>query len=199
MSNQIEQTRTRILTATAEILGRTHGKEVRMSDIAKAAGISRQALYLHFDTRAKLLIETTYHVDRIHKSEDRLRASRAAKTGIERLDAYIDAWGGYIPDIYSVAKALIAMRDTDEAAAEAWDKRMLDMREGCEAAILALEADKRLRSTFSVKQATDLLWTLLSVRNWEQLRHDCKWTQKQYINSVKDVSHQAFVMDHLST
>lgn len=31
------------------------GQGVRMGDIAKAAGISRQAIYLHFDTRTALM------------------------------------------------------------------------------------------------------------------------------------------------
>ncbi len=195
MSNGKSETRSRILDATVALLESRAGIDVRMSDIAKAAGISRQALYLHFVTRAELLIETTHHLDRIHNREERLHRSRTANTGGERLEAFIEAWGGYIPDIYSVAKALIAMRYTDEAAAEAWNKRMQDMREGCEAAVLALKNDNKLRPGRSVQEATDLLWTILSVRNWEQLVGECGWTQEQYVHSVKQVCRQLFIAD----
>lgn len=49
-SKNIEKidTRTRILASTCKIMEKQHGINVKMSDIAKDAGISRQALYLHF-------------------------------------------------------------------------------------------------------------------------------------------------------
>ena len=193
MSSPEISTRDRILIATAKLLEASEGKGVRMSDIAKAAGISRQALYLHFETRTELLIETTYYLDRLYGSDERLKASRQAKTGIERLDAFITAWGGYIPEIYGVARPIIAMGAADEAAAEAWNKRMQDMREGCEAAIVALERDGMLRRENSVRMATDLLWALLSVGNWERLRFDCGWSQEQFISRLKQSAKRLFV------
>ena len=156
-----------------------------MSDIAKSAGISRQALYLHFPTRAELLIAVTRHLDVIKNVDEQLAKSRAASTGTERLSAFIEAWGNYIPEIYGVAKALLAMRDTDEAADLAWSGRQQAVREGCEAAIKALKKDGALSPDHSPKQATDILWTLLSVRNWEHLTIDCGWSQRQYIEATK--------------
>jgi AcrR family transcriptional regulator len=46
-----------------------------MSDIAKAAGLSRQAVYLHFPNRAELLISATKHLD---EKVDRRAALRKA-------------------------------------------------------------------------------------------------------------------------
>ena len=195
MSRDNPSTRDRILQAALSLLVDSQGQGVRMSDIAKRAGITRQALYLHFATRAELLIAVTHYLDEIKGSEERLVPSRTARTGIERLDAFVEAWGTYIPEIYGVGKALLAMRDTDAAAATAWDQRMQDMREGCEAAINALHADKHLSPDHSPKQATDILWTMLSVRNWEHLTIDCSWTQKTYINKMKSLARQIFVAD----
>jgi AcrR family transcriptional regulator len=199
MSSDRPGTRTRILKAALYLLEVSQGTGVRMSDIAKRAGISRQALYLHFSTRAKLLIATTHYLDELKGSEERLAASRAAQTGIERLDAFIDAWGGYIPEIHGIAKALLAMKDTDEAAAKAWNERMQDMREGCEAAIGALNDDNRLLPAHSPDQATDILWTMLSVRNWEQLTIECGWPQKKYIETLKSLARQLFVAEETSS
>ena len=199
MSSDRPGTRIRILKAALYLLEVSQGTGVRMSDIAKRAGISRQALYLHFSTRAELLIATTYYLDELKGSEERLAASRAAQTGIERLDAFIDAWGGYIPEIYGIAKALLAMKDTDEAAAKAWNERMQDMREGCEAAIGALNDDNRLLPAHSPDQATDILWTMLSVRNWEQLTIECGWPQKKYIETLKSLARQLFVAEETSS
>jgi len=198
MSSNNPNTRNRILKAALNLLEASQGQGVRMTDIAKRAGITRQALYLHFGTRAELLNATTHYLDEIMGSEERLVPSRTAQSGIERLDAFIEAWGAYIPEIYGIAKALLAMKDTDEAAAEAWDQRMQDMREGCEAAIKALHGDNMLSADHSPKQATDILWTMLSVRNWEQLTIECGWPQKKYVKTLKLLARQVFVADRTS-
>ena len=198
MSSRNPDTRNRILKAALKLLEASQGKGVRMTDIAKRAGITRQALYLHFSTRAELLIATTYYLDELKGAEERLVASRTAQTGIERLDAFIEAWGGYIPEIYGIAKALLAMRDTDEAAAKAWDERMQDMRQGCEAAISALNRDNMLLPDHSPNRATDILWTMLSVRNWEQLTVECGWPQERYIQTLKSLARRIFVAEGTS-
>lgn len=187
MSSQKLDTRTRILQAALDLLEANKGEGVRMADIAKRAKISRQAVYLHFENRAELLIETTYYLDQLKGVEERLVASRTAKTGEERLGAFVEAWGNYIPEVYGVGKALMAMGNTDQEAAEAWGKRMQDMREGCEAAVNALERDKTLSPDYAPKEATDILWTLLSVRNWELLTIDCGWSQEAYIDNLRSL------------
>ncbi len=162
-----------------------------MSDIAKAANISRQALYLHFPNRAELLVATTRHVDQLHAIQDQLTTTRSAKTGRARLAAWIAVWGGYIPTIYGVAKALLAMRDSDAEAAAAWDDRMAAMREGCAAAVADLARDGDLIETLTQTEATDLLWTLVSVRNWEHLVRDCGWPQQRYIDVLTETAAKA--------
>ena len=193
MSSDAPETRLRILQATLKLLESGEAQGVRMSDIAERAGISRQALYLHFSTRAELLTATTHYVEELQRSEERLHPSRTAKSGLERLDAYIDAWGNFIPDIYGTAKALMAMSDTDDAAATTWRERMHDMREGCEAAIRALQKDRMLSRNYTADEATDLLWMLLSVRNWEHLNITCGWSQEQYLDAMKSMAHRLFV------
>ncbi len=188
MSSESSQTRIRILKATWDLLEENTGKEVRMSDIAKRASISRQAVYLHFPTRADLLVATTRYMDEVLGTDAKLAASRSAKTGLERLDAYIEAWGNYIPQIYSVAKAILALKDTDEAANAAWADRMAAHKHGCAAAVDALHRDQMLAGGMTPEMATDMLWTLLSVRTWEQITQDCGWSQSQYITITKDVA-----------
>ncbi|MEL7047941.1 MAG: TetR/AcrR family transcriptional regulator [Pseudomonadota bacterium] len=190
MSRKNIETRKRILDCTWTLLEDDPGSAVRMTDIAKAAGISRQAVYLHFPTRAELLIATTRHLDEVKNVDARLAKSRAAVTGEDRLDAFIDAWGNYIPEIYGVAKALLAMKDTDDEANAAWTDRMQAVRHGCEAAVKALRRDGQLSETLTTRQSVDALWSLLSVRHWEQLVIDCGWSQKHYISHMKRTAKQ---------
>lgn len=195
MSSIKSDTETRILEATMAQLQSGGGEAVRMSDIAKAAGISRQAVYLHFPTRAALLIAATHHLDRIKDSEARLAASRAATSGRARLEAFIEAWATYIPEIYGMAKAFLALEHKDAAAAEAWGQRMQDMWEGCEAAVQALARDGDLAEGFTEAEASDLLWTLLSVRNWELLTKTRGWSQARYLEVLQESARRLLVKD----
>ena len=152
MSSQDIETRTRILEASVRLLEAHRGRSVRMGDIAREAGISRQAVYLHFASRAELLEATTRYLDERLGLEKRLARSRAAESGTERLDAYIEFWGKYIPEIYGVARALLVAMDTDEAAAAAWNERMQAMRDGCRAAIEVLKSDGNLAEGWSTRK-----------------------------------------------
>ena len=186
------QTKIRILETTWKVL-ETRIDKNRMSDIAKAVGISRQALYLHYPTRAELLIATTKHIDTVKKVNQRLELSRAAGSGLERLHFFIKAWGGYIPEIHGMSVALRNMRKNDKAAAEAWDDRMQAVRHGCQAAVRAIAKDGKLRSDLTEQVATDILWTLLTVENWEKLVLDCAWSQSTYEDKMIELAETALL------
>jgi AcrR family transcriptional regulator len=193
MSSANSETRIRILKSAWKLLEAETASEVRMSDIAKAAGISRQAVYLHFPNRADLLIAATRYIDEVKNVDARLAASRAAPSGVERLDAFVEAWGNYIPQIHGVAKALISMQDKDREARLAWNDRLQAIRDGCEAAVGALERDGQLSRELSPVHATDLLWTLLSVENWQHLTRDCGWSRQAYVDAMKSLARRAIV------
>ena len=178
MSRENPSTRERILNAAWKLLDSNPGTAARMSDIAKAAGVSRQALYLHFPNQ-----------DEVFGVQDMLSASRAATSGEDRLAAFVTAWGNYIPKIFGVAKTLMVMSETDADAAGAWHERMADMREGCAAAVAALARDGVLIK--EQKDANDLLWTLLSIPTWEQLTRLCDWPQDRYVIEILRVARLA--------
>ncbi len=193
MPRSSENTRINILDATISLLESGRTQEVRISDIARQAGVSRQGLYLHFRTRAELLISATRYLDEVNGIDERLATSRSAASGLERLDAWIVAWGSYIPEIYGLAKALLAMKDEDVEAAAAWDDRMQAVRHGCQAAVKALHADGVLNPDYTPRRATDLLFTMLSVRNWESFTIECGWSQKAYLKELKYMARATLV------
>ena len=187
MSSNRINTKTRILEVTWRLL-ESGNKAIRMADIAKAAGVSRQALYLHFPSRAELLVATTRHIDKVKNVDARLARSRSASSGVERLHAFVDAWGGYIPQIHGISVALRAMRDTDKEAAAAWEDRMRAVRQGCESAVRAILEDGYLKEGITEITGVDLLWTLLSVENWERLVLECGWSQSDYEQTLKKIA-----------
>ena len=193
MSSKNTNTRERILRSCWELLESGEGSAVRMSDIARKAGISRQAVYLHFPKRAELLIATTHYIDEIKDVDGRLARSRQVGSGLERLDAFIEAWGEYVPEIHGVAKALMAMMVSDADAADAWHGRMEAFRQGCQAAVDALFDDGKLTPDLCPLQATDLLWTMLSVGNWELLTRECGWRQEDYTRHIKTAARKVLI------
>ena len=193
MSSNRINTKTRILDVTWRLL-ESGNTAIRMADIAKEAGVSRQALYLHFPTRAELLVATTRHIDTVKNIDQRLARSRSASTGIERLQAFVEAWGGYIPEIHGISVALRAMRNTDKEAAAAWEDRMQAVRQGCEAAVRAISEDGYLKKELTEVTAVDLLWTLLSVENWERLVLECCWSQSEYEQTLKQISEATLLL-----
>lgn len=195
MSSGAPETRNKILKSTLVLLEKGDAAAARMADIAKRAGVTRQALYLHFANRTELMIAVTRYVEELHGSEARLAASRSAKTGVERLDAFIDAWSGFLPHIHRIAKALIVLSDTDSAAAIAWKGRLEAMRQGCAAAISALHKDRTLSPLLSPERATDFLLAMLSVQTWEQLTLGSNWTNRDYAQYMKAAARRLFVVN----
>jgi len=92
-----------------------------------------------------------------------------------------------------MSRALLATKDADEAANAAWDERMGAIREGCEAAIMMLDAEGNLAKGLSKKVATDLLWVLLSFQNWDQLTNHCGWSTQEYIAHIQKQAEYSFV------
>lgn len=194
MSSAKADTRKRLLEAAWHRLEAAPRIPLRMADVAHDAGVSRQALYLHFPSRAELLIATARHLDDVFDVDGRFAATRAAKSGRERLDAFVVAWCGYIPHIYGIARAFLAAREEDEAADAAWSDRMGAVRTGCANAVKALQADKLLRPGLSAEAATDLLRAILSVEVYAQLVDESGWSQEDYETAMRQTAAAALLM-----
>jgi len=164
-----------------------------MKSIAASAGISRQAVYLHFRSRAELLIATVRYADQKNDIRARLQGVITARTGQEALDEYVRFWGTYIPEIHGLAKALLAARETDPDAAAAWEDRMGVMRDGCREVINCLVNDGMLSMAWKPPQAVEMLWAMSSIAVWESLTIELKWTNEQFITRMQQALRRVFV------
>ena len=193
MSSKKLNTRSRILDATWKLMISKKGTGVKMADIAKASGISRQAVYLHFASRPELIVAAVQYADDELGIGDRYAAVLESKSGVERLHTFIDFWGNYIPEIYGIAKALLASRDTDEAAAAAWNDRMEAVRKECRDLIKVLSKKGVLSDGWTISEAADVLSTMLSIQGWERLTIERGWTVKKYVANMQKAVERAFV------
>jgi AcrR family transcriptional regulator len=195
MSSGDPKTRTRILEATWRLMVERNGQGVRMRDVAEAAGVSRQAVYDHFGSRAELMVATARYGDEVRGLEERLAGYRAATGGVERLEAFVEFWGNYIPEIYGIARALLAARETDKAVAAAWDDRMRVVQEACHDIVGRLRRDGMLAPGWSLDEAGEMLWTMLSIGNWENLTLERGWPVSLYVARMKELTRRAFVRE----
>jgi AcrR family transcriptional regulator len=195
MSSEKTDTRKRILEATWRLMEKRQGQGVRVSDIAQAVGISRQALYLHFASRSELMIATVTYVDKLTGLNERFKAFKHASNSVELLEVCVEVWGSSIPEIYGIAKALLSTRDTDEASNEAWNDRMACLRNACREIIEALEREGRLSPQWSRDDAIEMMIAMLSIHNWEHFTIECGWSNERYIDGMKTALKQTFVVE----
>jgi len=190
-------TRERILRETLRLMEQRRGLGVRIEDIARAAGVSRQAVYLHFGSRTELLVATARYLDERLRLPERIHQvfapASGPKSGPERLDGYIAFWASYIPGIYGLAKALLTLRDTDEAAAAAWSDRMNAVRQGCLVVVQQLHKEGVLASAWTVEAAADFFWAALAIELWERLTRERGWTHEQYLDAMQRAIRQALL------
>jgi AcrR family transcriptional regulator len=193
MSSSDNDTRTKILRAAWELMENDPGKSVSMSQIAKATGISRQAVYLHFASRTELLIATIHYVDEVKGLDQRLEALQSATSGTDMLERYVEVWGNYIPEIYGVSKALMLTKANDEAAAAAWNEVTNCLRHLCVQVMEKLQQEKKLNAHWITENAADLFWVMISIDTWEQLTQDCGWTTQMYVEKIAKAMKSTFI------
>jgi AcrR family transcriptional regulator len=170
-----DETRTRILE-TAWRLARERGLgAVTVAEIAAAAGVSRQLVYVHFSNRAGLLVAMTRHQDARSGFRDRAWATRDLEPAAA-LEALIRAWHDYLPEIVPVAAELEAAVITGEDGAEAWNDRMGELREAFRIAVERLE----LAPGWTVETAADWAWARCQPSSWRHLVQERGWDPAEY-------------------
>ncbi|MFW6174172.1 MAG: TetR/AcrR family transcriptional regulator [Chloroflexota bacterium] len=201
MSSGAVSTRHSILKAARELLEQRASQGVRLEDVARAAGVSRQTVYLHFGSRKGLLVALVDYVDETERLAEMIRPVREAPSGAAALDAWVDLHAAYTPRIHSIARALESMRLVDSSAAEAWDDRMSNRRATARRIILQLSSEGNLVDEWDIDDAADLLWELTSVRTWEDLVLYCGWPQERYKRHMRGVLRRIFLRgtEHSST
>ncbi|MGD2026212.1 MAG: TetR/AcrR family transcriptional regulator [Anaerolineales bacterium] len=182
------------MEATRQMIEDSQGNAVRMEDIAQAAGVSRQAIYLHFGSRVGLMVATVQYIDESAGFMERTKHVREEKDSLKAMVLFVDFWAEYVPSIYGVAKQLLLLRETDLGAAAAWEDRMDGLRNGpCRFLVDHLKRDGQLDPVWQVEQAVDFFWTLISIQTWESLVIGRGWSEEQYAQHLKRIIQHIFV------
>jgi AcrR family transcriptional regulator len=172
-------TRARILDTAWELLRRRGTNQVTVVDIAEAAGVSRQLIYVHFANRAGLLVALARHHDASSGFVERVAATRRLPP-VEGLEALLRLWFAYIPEILPFARALEAAAATGEEGAAAWHDRMGDLWEAFRIAVDRVHRDGRLADGWTVRTATDWISARSHLTIWQLLVGERGWRPGDY-------------------
>lgn len=177
--DRTSQTRDRILDAAWQLIEQ-RGAEITMAEVAKACGLSRQAVYLHFTNRSGLLIGLVEHMDRQLRLADLLQPVRDAATGREALERMVAAHATYHERIIGVARLLDAARQRDPDVAAAWEDRMAGRREQHRRIVQRIADDGQLAPGWDVETAGLLFYTVTLPHVWDELVTHRGWSPAQY-------------------
>ena len=155
-----------------------------MSEVARAAGISRQALYLHFPDRSALLLAVVEHVDDREGLAAEIAAVEAAADGPAQVRAWVDMQARRNPRIASLARALDQSRNGDDAAATTWRDRTANRMRGATAIAQRLQLERRVNRSWTTAEAATLVWELVSFRVWDDLVNEAGLTPERYAEIV---------------
>lgn len=172
--------RTRILDAALALIARRGEAGVTMAEIGKAARVSRQAVYLNFADRADLLLALVRYVDEKRGLAEELMKIANAPTALEAVREAVALQARSNPGVWAIARALDAVRRTDEAAEKGWQDRLKARLEACRQIAERLRREGKLRQEWTVGTAADVLWNVTSLRTWEDLVLQRRWTAAQY-------------------
>ena len=183
-SARAENTRVAILDA-ARSLYEVHGYfSVGLEAVAKRAGVSRQAVYLHFESKAELLRALHARINEQDVSPV-MNGVWNRPTAMESLDAFIDASVKGARKIIVIAKALDAARRGDPDVEETWKEPEAGRYADCRRMAEWLKRDGELAPGMKVAEAADIIWSLASFGGYESLVIDRGWSTTRWSQWLK--------------
>lgn len=163
------------------------GAEVSLAEVAKAVGMTRQSIYVHFGSRGGLLDALVRRTDERERIFERFDQAMTTTAPAARLDACLKVWLDFLVVIRPVASDLIRLRAKDPDAAAAWDDRMADAVELFRKLVRSLHKDGALAAPWTVPRATDYLWSGCSVQAWTLLVQERGWSEATANKTLRQV------------
>jgi AcrR family transcriptional regulator len=181
VSTKGDETRGRLLDVARHLLVERGYHGVTIEQIANAAGVSRQSVYAYyFGSKSEFLIALLIHVEAVEGIAELLRPPDAAASGIDALREAVSANAEFERRVNDVATLLLAARRADDAAAAAWTDRMARKRAGIGLLVSRLAEEGDLRPGWTIEDAADLAYALLSSQVFDVLVSERGWSVDDY-------------------
>ena len=167
------------MEAAWKLIAERRPDSVRLQDIAAAAGVSRQAVYLHFGSRGGVLVALIEYTDEVLGLGALLDEVAAQPTARARLEQTLRVTARYASKIHQLAIGFVRSSDDDEVR-EAFETRMTQRRAGLRAHLEELDQQGELDDAWTVEQAVDLLWSVGAPQSYELLVVERGWSIDEY-------------------
>ena len=180
MSTGLPETRQSILDATWKLVVESRTASFSLSDVAKAAGVSRQAVYLHFGSRAGLLLALAQYVEDKLDIDGKLDATIEASSPLSRARRFISLTTRFAGETHEVALVMERERDRDPEVAAAFEERTQRRLALLQDIFFHLELDGTLSPAWSVDHAADAIWACGSPTVYELMVVARKWSPAEF-------------------
>src|SRR6266498_1194953 len=187
MSRQLRPARIAILDAVRRLFENKDFIAVTLEEVAREAGVSRQAVYVNFGSRAGLLVALAGHVDEIGRLQAKMAKVLDSPTAVSALEALVDFRARYTPSIYRLATHVDAARRFDADAEAMWQDRMKHRYAHSRAVAQRLAVEGVLAAGWTEGAAADLIWSMTSIRTYEELVIDRGWSLNRYRQRIKAI------------
>lgn len=176
-------TRRGILEAAWELI-EEGSSSVKVAEVANRAGVSRQAVYLHFGDRAGLLVALVHYMDQDLGLDQAAVEIMDQPTGEGALAMMVMALSVFAPKIDTVARILDSAQYEDDEVAAAWRDRMAGRQTLCRSIVQRIFDEGRLDDGWSVDSASELAYVLTMPGPWRELTQNLGWTPEQYAQNL---------------
>jgi AcrR family transcriptional regulator len=181
------QTRTQILEAARAMFEEVGYYDAGLGAVAKKAGVSRQAIYLHFPSKAELLTALHLHIFatdvvpavKRHPVKD-------AVSALDALDAMIAVDVEVVSKVWRIHEALQMARlrhpeveETLRPREEEHYGELLDLGR-------RLKRERALPPNIRLGMFADMLWGLINVGTYRSLVIERGWSLEQYRRWVRN-------------
>jgi AcrR family transcriptional regulator len=187
------ETRQRVLEVTRELL-EERGSGLRLQEVAERAGVSRQAIHLHFGDRQGLILALVRQMDETLELAELLERVYAAEDGRQLLARAMRLNTEFWAKVAPVASVLAGSQQ-DDALREAWRDRMTFRRQAFRRMTEQLDQLGELAPSWGVDEASDLLYAVTHFDSWRELTGELGWSDDHYVEAMSRLLGQALLAD----
>lgn len=194
MSSASRSTRIAILEAAHELFAAEGYHGVGLERVAEQAGVSRQAVYLHFGSKGGLLLELArYEHERTGIGVLADRTVWSAPDAAAALDAWVALFTAFAPEVLDFVRVLDGARRSDPDAAAVWRDQSEDRLQGCRRLAAWLKRDGVLATGWTVGSAADLIWAIATLQMYEELVIERGWRPSRFTRHIQEILRRALV------
>jgi AcrR family transcriptional regulator len=179
-------TRTMLLRTALRLFEQRGLAAVTLAEIAATAGVSRQAIYLHFGNRAGLLTAIARHLDLTSSVVREIMATVREDHTKAGLEKFIRLWFEHGAVVFPFNRAIEVAAASDADAHAAWEDRVDAHRRTIRLMVDGLSESRQLAVRWTRQEAADWFYSRIHPDVWNQLVVDRKWPPKRLLERVTE-------------